>query len=152
RIAVVGHGEGGLISLITAAAERRVAAIALLATNGVSGADLVLQQQQHVLSRMNITHTEKQARIAMQKRINEAAVTGKGLDGLTADMRRQVENPEFQSLLATDPAKLIARVRQPILVVQGELDREVDPSNADRIAELTKARKPPLPADVVKVP
>jgi pimeloyl-ACP methyl ester carboxylesterase len=101
---------------------------------------------------MNITDAEKQARIAMQKRINQAAVTGKGLDGFTPAVRQQIDNLEFQSLLATDPAKLIARTRQPILVVQGDLDTEVAPSNADRISALTKARKPPLAADVVKVP
>ena len=152
RIALVGHAEGGLISLMTAAAEKRVAAVVLLGTAGIPGADLVLQLQQHVLSRMNITDAEKQARITMQKRITDAAISGKGLDGFTADVRRQIENPEFQSLLATDPARLIAKVRQPILVVQGELDREVDASNADRIAEAAKARKPPQPADVVKIP
>jgi len=152
RIAVVGHSEGGLVSLMTAAAEKRVDAVVLLATNGVSGSDLVLQQQQHALSRMNISDVEKQARIAMQKRINEAAITGKGLDGFTAAVRQQIDNVEFQNLLATDPATLMSRVRQPILVVQGELDTQVAPSNADRLAELAKARKPPLPADVVKVP
>jgi len=152
RIAIAGHGEGGLISLMTAAAEKRVSAVVLLATNGVSGSDLVLQQQAHALARLNLTEPEKQARIDMQKRINEAAVSGKGLDALTAEMRRQIDNPEFQSLLATDPAKLMSRVRQPILIVQGDLDAEVAPSNADRLAELAKARKPPLPADVVKVP
>jgi uncharacterized protein len=152
RIAVVGHGEGGLVSLMTAAAEKRVDAVVLLATNGLSGSDLVLQQQEHALGRMNISEAEKQARITMQKRINEAAITGKGLDGFTADVRRQIDNPEFQSVLAADPAKLVARVRQPILVVQGELDTQVAASNADRIAELARARKPPLPADVVKLP
>ena len=56
------------------------------------------------------------------------------------------------SVLATDPAKLVPRVRQPILVVQGELDAQIAPSNADRLAALALARKPPLAADVVKVP
>jgi pimeloyl-ACP methyl ester carboxylesterase len=152
RIAVAGHSEGGLVSLITAAVEKRVGAVVLLATNGVSGADLILQQQEHALGRMNISDTEKQARIAMQKRINEAAVTGKGLDAFTPDVRRQIDNTEFQSVMAADPVKLVARVRQPILVVQGELDIQVAPSNADRLAALAQARKPPLPADVVKVP
>ena len=151
RIAVVGHGEGGLMALMTAAAEKGVAAVVLLATSGVSGADLVLQQQQHALGRMTLTDAEKQARIDMQKRINQAVISGKGLEAFTDAVRRQADNPEFQSLLATDPAKLIAKVHQPILVVQGELDSEVAPSNADRIAELTRARKPPLAADVVKV-
>jgi len=151
RIAVVGHGEGGLMALMTAAAEKGVAAVVLLATSGVSGADLVLQQQQHALGRMTLTDAERQARIDMQKRINQAVISGKGLEAFTDAVRRQADNPEFQSLLATDPAKLIAKVHQPILVVQGELDSEVAPSNADRIAELTRARKPPLAADVVKV-
>src|SRR4051812_268534 len=152
RIVLIGHGEGGLISLVTAGAEKRVAAVVLLATPGVSGADLVLQRQGHALAKLNISDSEKQARIAMQKRINDAALSGKGLDQFTPDVRRQVENPEFQSLLATDPAKLIARVRQPILVVQGELDTDVAASNADRVAALAQLRKPPQPATVVKVP
>ena len=152
RIAVVGHGEGGLVSLMTAGAEKRVAAVALLATQGVTGSDLVLQQQQHALAKMNISDAEKQARVAMQKRINDAALSGKGLDQFTADVRRQVEDPTFQSLLAADPAKLMARARQPVLVVQGELDAQVAPSNADRLATLAQTRKPPLPAAVVKVP
>ncbi len=152
HIALIGHSEGGLISLITAAADKRVDAVVLLATPGVSGGDLVLQQQEHALGRMKITDAEKQARIAMQKRINDAATSGKGLDGFTPDVRRQIDNPEFQSLLATDPAKLVAKTHQPILVVQGDLDTEVAPSNADRIAELTKARKSAPAADVVKVP
>jgi len=152
RIVLVGHGEGGLVSLMTAAAEKRVVAVVLLATPGVSGSDLVLQQQEHALAKLNISDAEKQARIAMQKRINEAALTGKGLDQFTPEIRRQVDNPEFQSLLALDPAKLVARVRQPILIVQGELDTQIAASNADRLAALTQARKPPLPATVVKVP
>ncbi len=133
-------------------AEKRVAAVVLLAAPGVSGSELVLQQQEHALARMTITDAEKQARITMQKRINEAALTGKGLDQFTADVRRQVEDPEFQSRLASDPAKLLARVRQPLLVVQGEVDASVAPSNADRLAALAQTRKPPLPASVVKLP
>ena len=152
RIAIAGHGEGGQIALLSAAAEKKFGAVVLLATSGVSGSELVLQQQERALARMNITDAEKQARIAMQKRINDAAITGKGLDAFTPAVRRQIDDPEFQSLLAADPAKLVAKVRQPILVVQGELDTEIAPSNADRLAAHAQARKPPQPAEVVKVP
>ena len=152
RIAVIGYSEGGQVALMSAAAEKRIGAVVLLATNGVSGSDLVLQQQERALSRMTITDAEKQARIAMQKRINEAAITGKGLEAFTPAVRRQIENTEFQSLLATDPAKIVPKVRQPILIVQGELDAQIAPSNADRLAALALARKPPLAAEVVKVP
>ena len=108
---------------------------------GTSGAELVLAQQQHALSRSNLPEAEKQTRIDLQKRINEAAMTGKGLDALSPDIRRQIDNAEFQSLLTTDPAKIIPDVRQPILIVQGELDTQVAPANADRLEALARARK-----------
>jgi uncharacterized protein len=152
RIAIIGHGEGGLVSLLSAAKEKRIAAVVLVATAGMSGADLVLAQQQHALSKSNLSDAEKQARIDAQKKINDAAITGRGLDALTASVRRQIDNPEFQSVLATDPAKLVANVRQPILVVQGERDMEVAPTNADRLETLARARKQPATVEVVKIP
>ena len=67
-------------------------------------------------------------------------------------MRKQADNPEFQSLLMFDPAKVMPDVRQPILIVQGELDTQVSPSNADRLEALARKRKNAPPVDVVKVP
>ena len=60
RIAVVGHSEGGLVSLLSAAKDKRIAAVVLLATNGVSGADLILAQQQRLLGRSSLSEAEKQ--------------------------------------------------------------------------------------------
>ena len=152
RIAVIGFTEGGLVSLLSAAKEKRIGAVVLVSTPGITGADLVLAQQQHALSKSNLSDAEKQARIDMQKKINEAAVSGKGLDALTPAVRRQIDNAEFQSVLAADPAKLVANVKQPILVVQGERDTEVAPTNADRLEALAKARKQPGVVEVVKIP
>jgi pimeloyl-ACP methyl ester carboxylesterase len=152
RIAVAGHSEGGLVSLLSAAKDKRIAAVVLIATPGISGSELVLAQQQHLLSQSNLPDAERQKRIDLQKRINRAAMTGQGLDALSPDIRRQIDNAEFQSLLNTDPAKLIPDVRQPILVVQGELDTQVPPANADRLEAIARTRKQPAPVDVVKVP
>ena len=152
RIAVVGHGEGGSVALIAASKERRVAAAGVIATPGANGADMVLAQQLRVLSRMKLSPADQQIKVDAQKRINEAVITGKGLDQLPADVRRAVDNVYFQSLLTTDPAKVMPDVRQPILIVQGELDTQVEPSNADRLAALARARKKAGPVDVVKVP
>jgi fermentation-respiration switch protein FrsA (DUF1100 family) len=55
-------------------------------------------------------------------------------------------------MLTTDPAKLMSRVRQQILIVQGELDTQIAPTNAGRLAALAQARKPPLAADVATLP
>jgi uncharacterized protein len=152
RIAVAGHSEGGLVSLLSAAKDKRIAAVVLIATPGIRGSELVLAQQQHLLSQSNLPDADRQKRIDLQKRINEAAMTGKGLDALSPEIRRQIDNAEFQSLLNVDPAKIIPDVRQPILVVQGELDTQVAPANADRLEAIARARKQPAPVDVVKVP
>jgi len=152
RIAVVGHSEGGSIAMIAAAKDKRIAAVALIATPGVTGAEAALAQQQHLLDRSTMTAEEKQAKVDAQKRIHDAVITGKGLDQLPPDVRRTVDNPEFQSILTTDPAKVMPEVHKPILVVQGELDTQVDPSNADRLAALARGQKKPPPVEVVKVP
>jgi len=152
RIAVIGHSEGGLVALMAAAKEKRIAAVGLIATPGSTGADIVLAQQQRLLNRLKLTPEEKQAKVDAQKQIHEAVITGKGLEALPPDVRRTVDNPEFQSLLTSDPAKLVASVRQPLLVVQGALDTQVEPQNADRLEALARARKNAPPVEVVKVP
>src|SRR5205823_2626568 len=51
-----------------------------------------------------------------------------------------------------DPAKVMNDIDQPILIVQGGLDTQVPPSNADRLEELARARKKGRAVDVVRVP
>ena len=53
RIAVIGHSEGGSVALIAAAKDKRIAAVAVLATPGVTGAEVVLAQQKRLLDRSN---------------------------------------------------------------------------------------------------
>ena len=112
----------------------------------------MLAQQQHLLSRSSFSAEEKQAKVDAQKRIHEAVLTGKGLDQLPPDIRRAVDTAEFRSLLEADPAKLMKDVRQPILIVQGALDTQVEPPNADRLEALARKRKNAPPVEVVKVP
>ena len=152
RIAVVGHSEGGLVALMAAAKDKKIAAVGLIAAPGITGADIVLAQQQRLLNRMTLTPEEKQAKVDAQKKIHEAVITGKGLEQLPPDVRRTVDNAEFQSLLVSDPVKLVPNVRQPLLIVQGELDTQVEPQNADRLGELARKRKNAPAVDVVKVP
>jgi fermentation-respiration switch protein FrsA (DUF1100 family) len=112
----------------------------------------VLAQQQRLLNRTTLSPQEKQAKVDAQKKIHEAVISGKGLELLPPEVRRAVDNAEFQSLLVSDPAKLVAAVRQPLLIVQGELDTQVEPVNADRLETLARARKNAPATEVVKVP
>ncbi len=152
RIAVIGHSEGGAVALIAASREKRIAAVGLLATPGSTGAELILAQQRHLLDRSKLSPEEKQSKVELQKRIHQAVLSGKGWDAIPPELRRTVDNPEFQSILAFDPARIVPDVKQPLLIVQGELDTQVEPPNADRLAALAQQRKKAPPPDVVKVP
>jgi pimeloyl-ACP methyl ester carboxylesterase len=152
RIAVVGHSEGGAVALLAAAKDKRIATIVLVAANGMTGADLVLAQQKHILDKSTMSAEEKQAKVDLQKRIHEAVISGKGWEQLPPEVRKQVDNPEFQSILTNDPAKVMPDVRQPILIVQGELDTQVPPANADLLESLARKRKNAPPVEMVKVP
>jgi uncharacterized protein len=149
RITVVGHSEGGWVALLAAAREKRIGRLALLATPGTTGAELVLEQQRHALERSTLTDAEKQERVELQHRIHQAVLSDTGWDGIPEPLRRQADTPWFASLLAFDPARAMSRVRQPMLIVQPELDRQVPPHHADRLAGLAKARKRQAPVEVV---
>jgi uncharacterized protein len=152
RIAVIGHSEGGLIALMAAAKDKKIAAVGLVATPGVPGTDIALAQQKRLLDRTTMTAEERQAKVDEQKRIHDAVITGKGLDQLSPAVRRSVDNAEFLGILTSDPAKLMPHVKQPLLIVQGELDTQVEPPNADALEALARQRKNAPPVEVVKVP
>ena len=152
RIAVVGHSEGGLVAMMAAAKEKKIAAVGLIATPGMTGADVVLAQQKRLLDRSTMTPEEKMAKVEEQKKIHEAVITGKGFELLPPNVRRTVDVPEFQGILTSDPAKLVPQVRQPLLIVQGALDTQVEPQNADLLEALARKRKNATPVDIVKVP
>jgi pimeloyl-ACP methyl ester carboxylesterase len=138
RIALVGHGEGAWIAMLAASRERRFAAVVSLAGAASTGAELVLEQQQRALDDLKLPPAERDRRVALQKQIQAAVLTGKGWDALPAEVRRQADTPWFQSLLSYNPTRVIDDIRQPILFVHGELDRQVPVAHADRLAELAK--------------
>jgi len=141
RIAVIGYSEGAAAALTAAAQDKRIVGVAVMAASGIRGSEFVLEQQQRALGRLNLSDAERQSRIDQQKQLDEAVLTGKGWDKFNPAVRRQVDTGEFQSLLLYDPAKVVPKVHQPVLIVQGMLDTQVAPVNADRLADLARARK-----------
>ncbi len=49
----------------------------------------------------------------------------------------------------SDPAAVIRDIKQPILIIQGDLDVQVQPHHAEKLGELAKARKKAGPVEVV---
>lgn len=153
RIGVVGHSEGGLAAMLLAGRERgKVKAIALIAAPSTDGATVVLEQQKLVLSKMPIEDAERTEKTALQERINNAVIKGTGWNDIPEAARRVADTPWFYSFLTFDPKKALNDTRQPVLIVQGELDTQVMPYHADRLAEMARARRTKAAVEVVKVP
>jgi pimeloyl-ACP methyl ester carboxylesterase len=152
KIVVVGHSEGGAVGLIAAGREKKIKGVVTIAAPGSKGEDLILEQQQHVLDMMKVSDAEKQAKIDLQKKIQAAVISGDGWEGVPENLRKQADTPWFKSLLVYDPAQTLQKVKQPILIIQGDLDKQVLPPGADRLAELARARKKAGAVEVVHIP
>jgi pimeloyl-ACP methyl ester carboxylesterase len=152
HIAVAGHSEGGAVAMLAAGHEDKIAKLILIAAPGRPGSELILDQQRHILDLMKTPDAERQAKIDLQQKIQAAVIADKGWEGIPPDLRKQADSPWFRSLLLFDPAKVMPKVKQPILIIQGELDTQVSPANADALATLARARKKAAPVDLVHVP
>jgi pimeloyl-ACP methyl ester carboxylesterase len=152
RIAVLGHGDGGWVALLAAARERgRIDAVVTIAAPSITGSELVLEQQQQTLDQSKAAPQEREAKVELQRRINAAVLTGKGWETIPPDIRRQADTPWFQSLLSFDPSQVLEDVRQPLLFVHGQLDRQVPVSHLDRIAEIARTESDSKSVAVVSV-
>ena len=153
RIALIGHSEGGSLALIAASKEKRLAAVGIMATPGTTGAELNMTQVTHVLERSGRPEAERTATLDLQRRIQNAVLTGKGWETIAVpdNVRRQADTPYFQSVLGFDPEKAMRDVSQPLLILQGSLDTQVPPTNADKLEGYARQRKKVAPVDVVRI-
>jgi len=141
RIAVLGYGEGGAVAAVAASRGGKIAALVLVSSPGWPGATVVLDQQRQLLAGMKASEEEKQTKLQLQQAIQQAVISGQWPDTIPAEMHRQADTPWYRSYLLFDPAKTLKKTEQPTLVVHGDLDRQIAPSNADKLGELLQARK-----------
>ena len=151
RMSLVGYGEGGWIALTVAAREQKIAAVALIATPSTPGTELVLEQQRLMFEASSTSPAVQQSAIEQQKKILEAVVTGKGWENFNPDMRKRVDTPLYRSFLMFDPRQVIVNVRQPMLVVQPMLDREVPAYHGEQLAQLARSRPRAKPTEFVQL-
>lgn len=155
RIAVVGHSEGGAVALLAGSQMRGdIRALGLLAAPGQTGREVTLMQQRRALDKLNEPAASKQAKIDLQHKIMNAVTSGTGWETIPPELRLQSDTAWFKSWLLFDPAVAMRRTNQPILIVQGSLDSQVPPDQADRLESLANARKITgvIPARKIVVP
>jgi pimeloyl-ACP methyl ester carboxylesterase len=141
RIAMVAHDDGVWTALLAASRSSRIAALALLGGVGTTGAQQYLDLQERALARMSLSDAERQERVALQRKIQQAVVTGTGWEGIPPEVRKQADTPWFQSFLLFDPAKVMPRTKQPMLFLRGALDTQVSAERHEQLVALARARK-----------
>jgi uncharacterized protein len=138
RIAVVGYDTGGWLAMLASSRDNRIFALVSLATASSPGAEFSLEQQRLQLDRMKTPAEDRDSRIALQKQLNAAVLSGKGWDGIAPELRKQADTPWFQSFLAFDPAKVADNVGAHWLLVHGDLDKEVAVTHAQKLTDVAR--------------
>jgi dienelactone hydrolase len=133
RIALLGHSEGGIIAPMVAASDRRIAAIVLMAGTAKRGDQIIAYQVNQGLEE-DATLTEE-ARIKARADQSEAMRKAVAGDATAPELLR---TPWMRYFLAYDPLPAIRKVRQPILILQGELDRQVTADQAEMLAKAAR--------------
>jgi len=133
RIVLVGHSEGGMIAPMVAATDPRIAGIVLLAGTGKRGdAIIAYQVDQGLEGDVTLTDEARAKARAAQQEAMRKAIAG------DASAPEALRNPWMRYFLGYDPLPTIRKVRQPILILQGELDRQVTADQADMLAKAAR--------------
>jgi uncharacterized protein len=141
-IGLLGHSEGGLIAVLAAAADPGIAFIVMLAGPGLPGAKLLELQSAAVLRSQGAGDDAVAAAVAANREIYAAALEEKDRNAAAARIRAilqgsgmaeaqadaqaaQILSPWFVFFLGYDPAPDLARLRIPVLALNGETDVQV---------------------------
>jgi fermentation-respiration switch protein FrsA (DUF1100 family) len=125
--------------------------VASLAGAGMTGAEMNLEEQRQAMDRLKMPPAEREKQVAMQKQIQAAVLTGKGWEGIPADLRKRADTPWFQSILRFDPLRVVRDLDQPLFLLHGDLDMQVPVSNVDRLAEVAKKESDSKAVEVLTV-
>lgn len=140
RIGLIGHSQGGVVGAIAASNSRDVAFLVSMAGTGLPGDRIVLRQVE-TLSRsagvppemiaqalavqrklFEILKTETDDKAALRKMLAELPEPARR--GKEAELR-MMTSPAYRSIITTDPAPVLAKVKVPVLAINGELDTQV---------------------------
>ncbi|MBX3405600.1 MAG: alpha/beta fold hydrolase [Phycisphaeraceae bacterium] len=151
-VGILGHSEGGIIAPMVAARNNDVAFIVMLAGPGVSGAEVLIEQNRALMLAAGADDSTAEQVAAAARPLFESIIRGEesaitrermirlvlaqsGLDELTPEMEPMInqqmaglDRPWFSEFLRHDPADDLRKVRVPVLALFGERDAQVVPA------------------------
>lgn len=129
---VIGHSEGGLVSLAAAQRPAGLCGLVLLAAPGRRLSDVLRQQLRDNPANAPVLD---QALAAIDRLETGESVDVSGLHPALLPLFRAPVQTFLIDLFKRDPAKLIATVQIPALIVQGKRDLQVSVADAERLAK-----------------
>jgi uncharacterized protein len=130
RITLVGHSEGAMIASQVAAADPRIRGVVMMAGPGKPGEAVLTAQLEDLLARDTaLTRAQKESARTKQRETFTGVRTRRAI--------ASGGNPGeawLREFLTYDPLATVRKVRQPLLILQGERDRQVDAENATLLA------------------
>lgn len=161
RLGMGGHSEGGAIAPMVAARNKDVKFVVMLAGQGCTGLDVMLQQNEAIFRANGLSEELLAIRMACMRDLfalplgtsqkEYKAVIDRHTKGLTkeqidsiglgrgaaASSKQQMDSRWMQTFLTLDPAEYLPEVECPILALIGNKDMQVPPQpNIERIFEL----------------
>lgn len=144
RIGLIGHSEGGVEAPMAAVNNPDVAFVVMMAGMGVPGSQLLPEQERLIAKSIGKSPEEIDKELATQHEVLSIVSKDQDDASLQKDLRaalagkvpeqqidlqiRTVTSPWFRDLLAYDPAPTLTKLACPVLVLNGEKDLQVPPS------------------------
>lgn len=171
-VGFIGHSEGGMIGPIAMAENPDVAFLVMLAGPGTALDTLLLSQRRLIGSQMGLSEadldrgepilaavfravasgdTAEEGRENARAVLTPEAMTALGAPGADpTSVLQQVTGPWFSYFLKYDPAPNLARIRVPVLALNGSLDRQVPPR--ENLAAVREALRGNPDATAIELP
>ena len=133
RITVIGHSEGASIAAMLGASDPKLSGVVMMAGVAKRGADVSIEQQEDMLrSATTMTEEAKAAAREKQKESVKTILAGGTVPGVPV-------NAWVREYFAYDPLPTARKIKQPLLILQGERDRQVYQEHAQMLAEAVQA-------------
>jgi pimeloyl-ACP methyl ester carboxylesterase len=161
RLGIGGHSEGGAIAPMVAARNKEVKFVVMLAGQGCTGLDVMLQQNEAIFRANGISEQLVAVRMACMRELfalpadskvkDYQSIILRHIEGLSKEqqdsialkksiaptLKQQMDSRWMQAFLTLDPQEYLPKVKCPVLALNGSTDRQVIAGpNQQRIKQL----------------
>lgn len=134
KVGILGHSEGGTIALMLAG-QGATDFIVSLAGMATSGRQTIMEQNKQGFAAMGITGEQQQKLLADVDNLFQQIVDGKtgseivipaSLHPYVGTDASGMASPAFRTFLMLDPASAMAKIKCPVMAINGKKDTQVD--------------------------